>query len=237
MKNYLKSAHNFENGLRAEQEKRISFFKTVAYCSIAANVAMAIALAGITPLKKVEPYVIQVDKSTGNQAVITSLTEKAYTPSEAEDRANIARYVKAREGYVYDTIQRDFNQIKVTSAPSVFKEYDNFIEGPSSPSQLKDAVILEPHIISISLENSNGKKTALVRIEVTRKQVAGEGQGETSKTRLVTLSYDYYDGSISEEKRLLNPLGFRIDYYHAEDESLPTEVSRPAPSAKEVSDE
>lgn len=227
MKNYLKSAQTFETGLRAEQEKRISFFKTVAFSSIAANVAMAIALASMMPLKKVEPYVIQVDRATGNQAVITSLTETSYTPTEAEDRANIARYVKTREGYVYDTIQRDFNQIKVTSSPAVFKEYDNFIEGPNSPSELKDAVILEPHIISISLENSNGKKTALIRIEVTRKQVAGEGQGETSKTRLVTLSYDYYDLPMSDEERLTNPLGFRIDYYHAEDESLPTEPQRP----------
>lgn len=238
IRNYLESSNNFEKSIRAEQEKRLTFFKTVAYLTTAASLAMAIALAALLPLKTAVPYVIQVDKATGNQAVITSLTEKAYTPAEVEDRANIAGYVKAREGYVYDTIQRDYDKINLMSSAPVFKEYKNLFEGPNSLQKLKDSIILEPRIISICLQNSNGKKTALVRLEVIKKQVAGPDQSETSKTRLVTLSYDYYpDRELSEEERLVDPLGFRVDYYHAEDESLPGTIERTKDEGKESEDE
>ena len=60
----------------------------------------------------------------------------------------------------------------------------------------------------------------------------------TSKTRLVTLSYDYYpDRELSEEERLVDPLGFRVDYYHAEDESLPGTIERTKDEGKESEDE
>ena len=65
---------------------------TVAFASV-----MAVAM--LTPLKTVEPYVIRVDNSTGIVDVVESLRDGETNYDEAINKYFTQWYVRYREGY------------------------------------------------------------------------------------------------------------------------------------------
>ncbi|QRN41560.1 MAG: type IV secretion system protein [Neisseriaceae bacterium] len=216
---YLKQAETFEQSQIEQIKARHNSLRLFLLFSMASNILLASSLIVLLPLKELIPYVIQVDKSTGNQVVISSLTHEEYTPSEAEDKANIARYIRAREGYVFDTLQRDYNLVSVLSDEEIFKDYQKIFFGETSrDNTYGDKVVLEPRIISISLKDSNGTKTAIVRVEIAKKDI--QKQTVDFKTSLVNLSYRYDTTNIVDNvSRLDNPLGFKVHYYRIDDEA------------------
>ncbi|OCR84598.1 type IV secretion system protein, partial [Campylobacter fetus] len=80
---------------------------------------------------------------------------------------------------------------------------------------LKNNTEVKVHILSIVLGSSNGVKTATVRANLVTKT---DNKGESVRTKVITLSYDYLTGLINEENRILNPLGFKILNYRVDDE-------------------
>ncbi len=78
---------------------------TVASLLACVSVAAVVAL---TPLKTVEPFVIRVDNSTGIVEVVSALSSAAGTYDEEVTKYFAARYVRAREGYVWSDAEENF---------------------------------------------------------------------------------------------------------------------------------
>lgn len=234
IKNYIRKAQDFETSRIETLKKSNKLLSTLLVVSILGNAGAAFAIAVLTPLKTVAPYVIQVDKSTGNQEVLTSLTDKSYTTSEAEDRANIARYVIAREGYVFDILQRNYDTVRQLSTDAAFENYKSLFEGAAAiDKQYGDQVIVEPRIISMSLKkekyNDGTITSAIVRAEIVKKNI--QKKSTETATVMINLVYNYDMSSAdNEEERLNNPLGFKVSYYRRDIESSTPEQAVEAPS-------
>ena len=79
LKSYFEKARRFDQDrmMQIERSNRIAWAIAIA-SSIVAGVAV-FAVAGLTPLKTVEPFVVRVDNSTGIVDVVSALTSTAGT--------------------------------------------------------------------------------------------------------------------------------------------------------------
>src|SRR3546814_2103001 len=99
LKAYLAEAASWDRDrlLAANRSKRLAW--------IVAGVASGLAITGVaavamlTPLKTVAPYVITVDKATGASEITASMSgNRAITYNEAVAKYFLADYVRNREG-------------------------------------------------------------------------------------------------------------------------------------------
>jgi len=184
---------------------------------------IALALAGvivyILPLKKVEPYVIQVDKFTGMTHFISAIDEGTLEPNEAVDKYFASTYVKKRESYYYDFLQQDYVYVQLFSNNQVANEYREIYEGETARDKLlgdNSKVVVK--IISVVLGQSTNVKTATIRFILTQKD-AHTNRTKSEINKVVTLSYDYFPDTLETEKdRLTNPLAFKVLSYRVDNE-------------------
>ncbi|OCR95669.1 conjugal transfer protein TraJ [Campylobacter fetus subsp. testudinum] len=207
---------DFEASVRYMVEKSNSRAWLVAFCAIFVAVISILGIMLLTPLKTVEPYVIRVDNVTGMVDIITKLDVEQINQNEALDKYFVGTYVKAREGYYYELLNSDYILVQLMSSDQIAAGYREIYSGDNARDQiLKNNTEVKVHILSIVLGSSNGVKTATVRANLVTKT---DNKGESVRTKVITLSYDYLTGLINEENRILNPLGFKILNYRVDDE-------------------
>lgn len=186
---------------------------TISFISIIIAIISVIAVCLLTPLKTVEPYVITVDNKTGETSVITILSEENFTSNEALDKFFIADYVKSRESYYYNILEKDYLKTQLYSSAEVKKEYVKLFEGADSIlEKLKNSYEIRVKIKSIVLGESAGIKLATVRFKTITKDLRSGIEQESNK--IATITYDYLlNTKLDEATRLENPLSFQVLNY------------------------
>ncbi len=181
---------------------------------------LAGAIAGLTPLKEVTPFLIRVDNNTGATDVVTTVKKKEESYGEVMDKFFLAQYIQFREGYDWQNIQDSYNATMLMSSPKVQAGFSKiYNDNPNAPHKvLKDTVKIEAKVKAITFIG----KTAQVRFD---KQIIPL-TGDTSKTvppekLIATISFEYTQAPMSEEERRVNPLGFTVTSYRVDPESTP----------------
>lgn len=169
------------------------------------------------PLTKTEPFVIQVDKSTGLTEMLSSVSEKTMKYNEAIDKFFTSQYVKKREQYFYSLLSKDYVYVQLNSTKEVSEDYIKLYAGKEArDKKLGSKTEVDVKVLSVALGENAYIKNATVRIRVDKKRNATI---EESSIKIVTLSYDYLPAiKASEKERLLNPLGFKVTAYRVDAE-------------------
>jgi len=212
---------------RAERSRDRAYWVAAGFGLLAA--LALVALAGLTPLKSVQPYVIRVDSSSGVVDVVPTYAGKSELP-DLVTRHLLHSYVVARESYFYAMAERDYNVVGAyQSAPLNAKWLEVWDRNnPDSPLvKYKDGTTVRAQVNSISfLQRADGTRDlAQVRF-YTATRIGGVGN-EHLQHWISTLQYAFAEPSKDEQIRVLNPMGFRIVDYRRE----PEIVSEPATSA------
>lgn len=176
----------------------------------------AAALIVLTPLKAVEPYVIQVDNNTGITNVLEPMSERALTENEAVTKFFLVKYIVARETYDPQDLNQNYDQVRLMSTLEEAGRFDYFTRSPQGPvEQFNTSITRTIRIRSVSFLN---KSTAQVRFTSTKRQSgANEKQDEHW---IATLSFRYVNTPMEENERFNNPLGFQIKTYRTDQEVL-----------------
>lgn len=190
---------------------------------IAALIALleAVALVVLLPLKTVEPYTILVDRQTGNVETLAPLDESIVTPDAALTRSMLVQYVTAREGFLQDTLQRDYRKVGLMSDNTVRQQYARTMDAsnPASPlAYLPRRAVISTQIKSVS--NLDGNR-AMVRYTTTRADPGAAPQ--VSQHWVSVIGYQFVAAEMSEADRYLNPIGFQVTSYRRDAETLPKE--------------
>lgn len=218
--NDTKTAISYEASIRYLVEKSNRRAWLIAFLSIFISIISVTAVVFLTPLKSVEPYVIRVDNTTGMVDIITSVNQTEFvSDNEALDKYFTTSYVKIREGYFYNILQNDYTTVQIWSSPEVSSDYLKIYEGDNSRVDiLKNRTEIDVEINSVTLGDSNGMKMATIRFN----QIYKDAKSRTitnKKAKIVTLAYDYSPQSLmTENERLINPLGFKVLTYRVDDE-------------------
>ncbi|NSX89088.1 virB8 family protein [Agrobacterium tumefaciens] len=216
LKSYFDKARRFDQDrlIQIERSARIAWFVAISASVVA--VVSVFAIAGLTPLKTVEPFVVRVDNSTGIVDVVSALTSTAGVYDEAVTKYFAARYVRAREGYVWSEGEENFRTVALLSTQPEQSRFAAAYRGsnPDSPQNTYGrSATSRINIVSISLINANVASVRYMRT-VTR------GDDLHTTHWVATLTFSYVNAPMSSTDRLVNPLGFVVSEYRADPEAI-----------------
>src|SRR4051812_35511579 len=93
--------------------------------SVAALIAVveAIAIAGLTPLKTVEPLTLLVDKNTGYVQALKPLDAATISGNTALTQSFLVQYVIARESFDIGVLQDNYRKVSLWSEGGARTDY------------------------------------------------------------------------------------------------------------------
>lgn len=175
------------------------------------------AIALMMPLKSVEPYVIEVDKNTGMSEILHIANTQDIPVSEMMNKYWLSQYVLAREGYDWRTLEQEYIKVRELSLPNVFEPYaSQFGNSKNSlEQQFKDNMRIRVQLNTIVV---NSDYIATVRFT---KQLIDNTSGMVKATNswIATIGFEYFpDFKVPEERRIVNPFGFKVTSYRVDPE-------------------
>lgn len=207
----------------------------VARMFFAIAVLAVLAVVGLTPLHRVVPHWVFVDKLTGETQVASALAdEKTATINESVDMNWSTRYVTTREGYYYPLLQRDYDFVLATSTDEIAGPYKAIFDGrESKEKRLGNSRTEKVKVISVRLGESN---QAIVDYEVETRRADTGSLIKDAERFTATVKFEYKPPRVALQKdRIENPLGFRVIGYRVDAQlAKPTDV-RPGASSPPTS--
>ena len=225
---YLKQAMLFEKS-KQDSQKRIT--QLALRGAVGALVVAAVSIVGSSALvllkRPIPPAVLRVNTVNGVTDVLDVATEGHMSFTEAQDRADLRRYVEMRESYDWETIQDLFNSVKLMSAEQERDVYVKLFALPNAPQKvLKDQYRIVARVGPITFVGS----TAQVFFS---KKLIPLGSGQQPKTEYWVATISYRHEQIPEKRSELdvNPNGFRVTSFTVDrDWTRSTDATAAAPA-------
>lgn len=172
-----------------------------------AVVALALAIAGLAPLKQEKPYVIEVNKTTGEVSVPPQQSAEAYSPSEDALLFFARRWLRALL-----SIQPQLNAANEAMALSMLRgdaaisKHKQYRAGDKTFERIarEPALVRDVTVNSISLVPGNARNIVANVTLTTSSRV-----GTQTEKYLVTIFYELLPPQ-SRQDRELHPIGFYI---------------------------
>lgn len=199
-----------------ERSRRIAWIVAIIASIIALLLAAAILI--MLPLKSVEPYTLLVDRQTGNVETLAPLDQATVQADTALTRSLLAQYVVSRESFDRADLQRDYRKTMLFSGGEERQRYAGELNtaNPASPlAYMPPGSSLSTEIKSISSLTSD---SALVRFVTTRRDRGARAQEPQHWAAVI--NFQFSGAQMSEDDRLINPLGFQVTRYRRDQESV-----------------
>ena len=188
-------------------------------CAIAAS----IALMGLTPLKRVVPFLIRVDRTTGVVDVVPVYTGHAAL-SQTVTRYFLTHYVSTCERFNYATAESDYEECGAFQTP---KENEAWYArwntaNPHSPLNVhKDGSTVSVQVEAVSFFKRADGVTNLAQVRYLTIERDASGARVGDRHWIATIEYAYGRPASSARERQWNPLGFKVLDLTREPEVLP----------------
>ncbi|MGO9037689.1 MAG: virB8 family protein [Steroidobacteraceae bacterium] len=190
-------------------------------------VAAAASIVVLVPLKRVEPFVVRVDNTTGVVDVVP-VYEGGATPQEAVTRYFLTHYLTVCERFNFATAESDYEECGAFhSAQRNQAWYALWAPtNPDSPLNVhKDGSSVRAQVTSVSFFTRASGLSDLAQVRYLKAARQGAGSAETISHWVATIQYSYAQPSKDPKTRRWNPLGFKIIDFKSEPEVL---VEQPA---------
>jgi type IV secretion system protein VirB8 len=214
----------------ADRNAQLRRSNRVAWCIAAAGwscaIAASLALAFLMPLKRVEPFVIRVDNSTGIVDVVPTYTGTAH-PDETVTRYFLTHYVTVCERFSFPTAESDYEECGAFhSAQRNQAWYAAWTTtNPASPLNVhKDGSSIRIQVQSATFFTRASGMSDLAQVRYVKALSAGVGAEEKFSHWIATIQFAYADPAADPKTRRWNPLGFKIIEFKTE----PEVISEPA---------
>lgn len=208
---------------RTAQGRRITRIAWgVASAGWLAALMTAAALMLLMPLKRVEPFVLRVDNSTGLVDVVPVYAGRADMP-ESVSRYFLDHYVTVCERFNFATAESDYEECGAYHTAARNQAWYTLWTktNPASPLNLyKDGSTLRARVSSISFFERGNGVSDLAQVRYTKGKRAAGGIDEQVTHWIATVQYTYGEPSKDPKVRRWNPLGFKVVEFKSEPEVL-----------------
>ena len=165
---------------------------------------------------------IVVDKTTGETTIEQRLSAATIPPLDALDKHNLAVFVRAREGYSWWFLQRDFDQVARMAVPSVFADYNRQFDGESAlQKKLAGTEEWRINVIGVRLAPSGRRGNGGVASVSYEKVVhlTDRNLPDVTTRHAASVVFEYQPKVLAKEKdRIENPFGFVVTAYRSDPE-------------------
>lgn len=219
---YLVEAKSWESEkVRSlEVSRRTAWIVAVVASLLAAISIVTVAL--LTPIQKVEAYVVRVDSGTGLVNVVRPLKDGDTNYDEAINKYFTQSYVRWREGYFQERAQEFYYNVGIMSSSQeqarFLKVYDP--ANPGSPLNIYRKA--GRSIITIKSTSFDGVGAARIQF-IKEEDFDGKNHKTSQWTALVY--YRYTGAPMSDKDREINPLGFQVLHYTVSEDKPPQTVA------------
>ena len=213
-------AWELDRAVMLERSERRGWLVGVAGMLLGLLGVLAVFAQG--PLRQVVGVPIVVDKTTGETTIQQRLTAETVPAQEALDKHNLAVFVRAREGYSWWWLQRDFDQVARMAVPTVFVDYNRQFDGDAAvQKKLAASEEWRIQIVGVRLAPAGrrgNKGDATVTYDKVVRQTERNFPDVTTR-HVASVVFEYQPKVFAKEKdRLENPLGFVVTAYRSDPE-------------------
>jgi type IV secretion system protein VirB8 len=176
------------------------------------TVSCATALAVLMPLKRVDPFVIRVDNSTGVVDVVPVYAGHA-TFDESVTRYFLTHYLGTCERFNFATAESDYEECGAFHSPQRNQAWYALWNptNPQSPLNVhKDGSSVRIQVTSVSFFTRASGLSDLAQVRYLKAARQGPGAEESITHWLANVQYAYTEPSQDPKTRRWNPLGFKV---------------------------
>jgi type IV secretion system protein VirB8 len=185
-------------------------------------VSAAIALATLMPLKRVDPFVIRVDNSTGVVDVVP-VYAGGNAMEEAVTRYFLSHYLSVCERFNFSTAESDYEECGAFHSAQRNQAWYALWKAtnPASPLNVhKDGSSIRVQVTSVSFFTRASGLSDLAQVRYLRAAQQGPGAEESITHWLATIQFAYGEPAKDPRTRRWNPLGFKILDFRTEPEVI-----------------
>jgi type IV secretion system protein VirB8 len=218
-----------DRALMLERSERRAWWVAIAGLLLGLIGIAAVFVQG--PLRRVVEIPIVVDRVTGEATIQQRLSVETIPPMESLDKHNLATFVRAREGYSWMFLQRDFDQVARMAVPAVFNDYNRQFEGDAAlQKRLGAGEDWRISIVGVRL-TASGRSGNRGEAQVTYDKIVrltDRNLPEVTTRHVASVVFEYQPKVLAKENdRLENPFGFVVVAYRSD-----PEINTSAPGAK-----
>jgi type IV secretion system protein VirB8 len=214
---YFEASRTWEyDRMRAAiQSRRLAWGVAAGACTLA--VASVAAVAMLSPLKTVEPYVIRVDRTSGETQVITALKgPQPRTYEEAVNRYFISQYVRLREGWLNDAARENAYTVMLMNDQAEGGRYLNGVQ--SNNRNAPSNIYGDKGFVSIPIRTISFLSPTVAQVRFTKIITFGQNTPVAQNWNAI-LTFRYTTAPEHEKDRNINPLGFQVVNYRSDPEA------------------
>ncbi|GHH25668.1 conjugal transfer protein TraJ [Sphingomonas glacialis] len=214
---YFETSRTWEyDRMRAAiQSKRLAWGIATGACALAVVSVGAVAM--LAPLKTVEPYVIRVDKTSGETEVVTALKgPQARTYEDAVNRYFISQYVRLREGWLNDAARENAYAVMLMSDQAESGRYLNSVQ--SGNKNAPSNIYSDKGYVSIAIRSISFLSPTVAQVRYTKIINFGQNTPVAQNWNAI-MTFKYTTAPEHEKDRNINPLGFQVVNYRSDPEA------------------
>ncbi len=214
------TAWELDRALVLERSERRAWWVAVAGLVLGLIGIAAVFVQG--PLRRVVEIPIVVDRVTGEATIQQRLSVESIPPMEALDKHNLATFVRAREGYSWMFLQRDYDQVSRMAVPAVFSDYSRLFDGEAAlHKRIAATEDWRINIVGVRL-SATGRSGNRGEATVTYDKVvrlADRNLPEVTTRHVASIVFRYEPKVLAKERdRIENPFGFVVTAYRSDPE-------------------
>lgn len=219
-KDYFENARSWalESDSQERRSRRLAW--TVAGCAAGLAIVQGLVLFALLPLKSTETVMLLVDRTTGYVQEVDPRSPSTIRADDAMLQSLMAQYVTAREGFDRNSVQRDYRKAALWSSGSARASYLSSMSRDNAASPFNRFPSGEALDVEVKSVSPVEKGVSMVRFDTFLR--ANGGQIVRDGSWIAVVNYQFSDGPMNYEDRLLNPLGLQVTSYRRSAER-PTE--------------
>ncbi len=219
---YFSEAASWDADRAAQLRRSRRMAWWVASAGWSCAVASALALLVLMPLKRVDPFVIRVDNTTGLVDVVPVYTGGAELP-ETVARYFLDHYVTVCERFNYSTAESDYEECGSFHTPQRnqiwYAAWNK--SNPLSPlNAYKDGTSIRAQVTSVTFFKRGNGVTDLAQVRYVKSKRAAGGTEEDKTYWIATVQYYFAEPAKDPKTRRWNPLGFKVVEFRPEPETM-----------------
>jgi type IV secretion system protein VirB8 len=209
---YFREAASWDADRLAQAQRSTRRAWQTAAAGWVCAVATALCLALLMPLKRVDPFVVRVDNTTGVVDVVPVYTGKSGL-EQTVTRYFLAHYISVCERFNFATAESDYEECGAFHAAQRNQAWYALWNpnNPASPLNLhKDGSTVRVQVEAVSFFRRMSGVTDLAQVRYLKGERQASGSDERITHWIATIQYVYTQPSREPRVRRWNPLGFKI---------------------------
>ena len=171
-------------------------------------------VAYVINTKRFDPFVIQIDDTTGMAKIVNPINSEILNGNEALAQYFIKKYVVARETYNpvdFTTLAK--KTVRLLSANSIYWEYRGYLRNEEVNPAIKYGQKNTTFLVVKSWSKLNDNKYIL------RFSINETAQARRVYNKIAVVEFKYVPMELTEKDKDINPLGFQVTGYRVDDDS------------------